>query len=97
MILIRQLKVEATCETPDLIPAVAKKLRISHTAIQQVHIIKRSIDARKKPLLFYIYAVAIAMDTNLEKKILKKFSKDSDISIYQPMIFQMCIRDRLCT
>lgn len=89
MILIRQLKVEATCETPDLIPAVAKKLRISHTAIQQVHIIKRSIDARKKPLLFYIYAVAIAMDTNLEKKILKKFSKDSDISIYQPMIFQM--------
>ena len=89
MILIRQLKVEATCETPDLIPAVAKKLRISHTAIQQVHIIKRSIDARKKPLLFYIYAVAIAMDTNLEKRILKKFSKDSDISIYQPMIFQM--------
>lgn len=90
MILIRQLKVAVSeQETEGIRQAVAKKIHITVASIYEIEILKRSIDARKKPDLFYIYTVAVRLDIHQEKKLLKKCAKDTDISLYQPMTFQM--------
>ena len=83
MILIRQLKVAVSeQETEGIRQAVAKKIHITVASIYEIEILKRSIDARKKPDLFYIYTVAVRLDIHQEKKLLKKCAKDTDISLY---------------
>ena len=90
MILIRQLKVAVSeQEIEGIRQAIAKKIHITAASIYEIEILKRSIDARKKPDLFYIYTVAVRLDIHQEKKLLKKCAKDTDISLYQPMTFQM--------
>ena len=48
----------------------AQMLRISNSKIRQLRIVRRSVDARKKPDIKIIYTVDVAVDGN-EKKILK--------------------------
>ena len=49
----------------------AKLLRISNSKIKQIHIVRRSIDARKKPVVRIIYTVDVTVSGN-EGKILKQ-------------------------
>lgn len=49
----------------------AKMLRISHSKIRKLTIVRRSIDARKKPDVKIIYTVDVAVEGS-EKKILKQ-------------------------
>ena len=48
----------------------AQLLRISNSKIRQLKIVRRSVDARKKPDIKIIYTIDVAVDGN-EKKILK--------------------------
>ena len=48
----------------------AQMLRISNSKIRQLRIVRRSVDARKKPDVKIIYTVDVAVDGN-EKKILR--------------------------
>jgi len=48
----------------------AQLLRVSNSKIRQLRIVRRSIDARKKPDIKVIYTVDVAVDGN-EKKILR--------------------------
>ena len=48
----------------------AQMLRISNSRIRQLRIVRRSVDARKKPDIKIIYTIDVAVDGN-EKKILK--------------------------
>lgn len=48
----------------------ARMLRISNSQIRQLRIIRRSVDARKKPDIKIIYTIDVAVDGN-EKKILR--------------------------
>ena len=48
----------------------AQLLRVSNSKIRQLKIVRRSVDARKKPDVKIIYTVDVAVDGN-EKKILK--------------------------
>jgi len=48
----------------------AQLLRISNSKIRQVKIVRRSVDARKKPDVKIVYTIDVAVDGN-EKKILK--------------------------
>ena len=48
----------------------AQMLRISNSKIRQLRIVRRSVDARKKPDIKIIYTIDVAVDGN-EKKILK--------------------------
>ena len=48
----------------------AQMLRISNSKIRQLRIVRRSVDARKKPDIKVIYTVDVAVDGN-EKKILR--------------------------
>ncbi len=49
----------------------AQILRISNSKIRQLRIVRRSVDARKKPDVKIIYTIDVAVDGN-EKKILKQ-------------------------
>lgn len=74
MIRVRQVKVNINNEN-ELLKKVASKLKVKESDIKLLKIRKRSIDARKKPELYYIYEVDVKVDN--EDKILKKnFSSD---------------------
>ena len=73
MIKIRQIKVSILNDTKEeLIKKVSKKLNIKDTDIKNIRINKKSIDARDKNNINYVYEVII--DVNNENKI--KISKD---------------------
>ncbi len=61
---------------------VAEILRIRESEIQQIKILKKSIDARKKPQIYYSYSVAF--ECSQEQKVLQKNRKDKNLSIYVP-------------
>lgn len=71
MIRIRQIKIEVSKDNDNmLVGAVAGKLRIEPGLISRVSIVKKSIDARNKNNIFYVYEVdAEVVD---EDKVLAK-------------------------
>lgn len=76
MIRIRQIKLPITSSSDILKVKIAKILKISVEDISKISIVKKSIDARKKDNLFYVYEVDVK--TSLENKILKN-NKGKDI------------------
>lgn len=75
MIRIRQLKIPVF-DKQDLDNYVCQKLNISSNQIKQIMIIKKSIDARKKPNLFYVYEINVEVENETE---LMRNNKDKDI------------------
>ena len=65
----------------------AQMLRISNSKVKQLRIVRRSVDARKKPNVRVIYTVDVAVDGN-EKRILKasgcKRASLAPVSYYKP-------------
>lgn len=77
MIRVRQIEVNVLKDTKEvLIEAIAKKLKINTSDIKKIKINKQSIDARKKPDIYFIYEVDISVLN--EEKILK-YNKSNDI------------------
>lgn len=72
MIRVRQVK-EAINED-NLIDKIASKLKIKPTDIISLKINKKSLDARKKESIYYVYEVDVEVVN--EKEILKKIKKD---------------------
>lgn len=70
MIRINQIKVFYNCKTDILYEKAAKALKIKPSDIQELRIVKRSTDARKKPVIWYVYVVDVKV--NNEAAILKK-------------------------
>jgi len=88
MIIIRDIKVklnnDITYQQESLLKKSASLMRIKPSGILELKILKRSIDARKKPELFYNYQVVIR--TNNEDSILKK-NKNNKIAKYKEVIY----------
>ena len=78
MLRIGQLKLEANHSDQELLQKIAKTLRISEKEIKKYFIKKKSIDARKKPLLQFVYTVDVEVAN--ETAVLKK-QKGSQVSI----------------
>lgn len=55
-----------------LVQKTAEILRIAPTAIKELFIRRRSIDARKKPQIFYIFSVDVVLPKGQEEQVLKK-------------------------
>lgn len=85
MIRIGQLKLNPDHTENDLHQAIAKILRISTNEIQALKIRKKSIDARKKPQIKYIYTVDVTVAN--EQKILKK-QKGNQVSIAKDTVYK---------
>jgi len=71
MIRIREISLQPEHTQEQLIYEAAKLLKISGSKIREIRLVKRSIDARKKPEVRVIYTIDVVVDGN-EEKILKK-------------------------
>lgn len=78
MIRINQIKLPLHHTEEQLIQKIAKELKISEAQIISWQIVKKSIDARKKPELMYVYAADV--ETEQEEKILKKVNNNNIMS-----------------
>ena len=69
---INQLKLHIEHSQADLVKAAAEFLRIKPSDIKDLRVFKRSVDARKKPVIFYVYTVDVEVDkgVRLSKKVL---------------------------
>lgn len=86
MIRLTQFKLPAD-HTPDAMKKkAAKMLKISPDAIRRVHIRKQSLDARKKPELFYSYTIDVEVNGS-EQSIVHK-AKSPDVSIAKEKKYQ---------
>ncbi len=71
MIRIRDISLPPEHNAHQLPYEAAQLLHISHSKIRQLRIVRRSVDARKKPDIRIIYTVDVAVEGN-EKRILKQ-------------------------
>ncbi len=71
MIRIRDINMAPAHSVSQLTFEAAKLLRVSNSVVRQVKIVKKSIDARKKPDVRVSYTIDVKVDGN-EEKILKK-------------------------
>ncbi|MFI3261150.1 MAG: NAD(P)/FAD-dependent oxidoreductase [bacterium] len=77
MIRIRQIKIDVdSTSISNLKKLVANKLDVNVDSIENIYINKRSLDARKKPKLYFIYEVDITI--NNEEYLLSK-NKSQDV------------------
>ena len=70
MIRIRDIALAPEHDPTQLIYEAAKLLRISPSKIRRLNLVRRSVDARKKPDVKIIYTVDVTVDGS-EQKILK--------------------------
>lgn len=86
MIKINQVKLPIRHTMDDLWKTVAKRLEIDSALFKEKVILKKSVDARKKPNLMFVYTVAVSL--NNSDSILERFNQDHDISYYEKPGFQ---------
>ena len=73
MIEIRGIKVSVENDKQELERQIAKRLR--RKDVPPYHILKRSIDARKKPNIYYVYQVGVELKE--EKKLVQKLNDNN--------------------
>ena len=80
MIRIRQVKISILEDNKDnLAKLIAKKIKVNSSDIKNYIIVKKSMDARYKPDLFYIYEVDVDVDN--ENEILRRNKNDNDVLV----------------
>ena len=85
MIRISQLKLPAGHSREDLEKKITKTLRIRKEALTSWTIVRRSLDARKKPDLFFVYTVDAAVAD--ERTVLKK-SRNGNVQKAPPPAYR---------
>lgn len=80
MIKLSNIKIPAAIGDTGLTPHIASLLGVSEQDIREITILKRSVDARRKSDVSYVYTVALATDS--EESILKK--SPDHASLYTP-------------
>ena len=87
MIRLRDIPMMPEHNAHQLLFEAAKMLHISNSKIRQIRIVRRSVDARKKPEVRYIYTIDVAVEGN-ENRILKqsgcKRASVAPVSYYKP-------------
>ena len=81
MIQINQFKANITSKEEELQAAFAKRYHLDLKQIKSFRILKKSIDARKKPDLFYVYSFVADLG-EYEPKFLNKNKKDNNVKPY---------------
>lgn len=85
MIRITQVKLPVDHTEEALKIKAAKLLKLAPGAIRAVHIRKQSLDARKKPELFYSYTLDV--ETDREKDVVHRV-KNPQIMLHEPSVYQ---------
>ena len=87
MIRIRDISLPAEHNVNQLPFEAAQLLKVSNSKIRNVKLVRRSVDARKKPEVRVIYTIDVAVDGNEEKIIRRSGCKRASvapISYYKP-------------
>ncbi len=87
MIQIDQKKISPGKES-ELLQIIAQDLRIKPEQIKDLTILKKSVDARKKPDVFYRYSILLSLDEPIEKKILRKNKTVKEAE--KPVSYEIC-------
>lgn len=89
MIRLTQVKLPAEHTPEDLKKKIARLLKLAPESICAIHIRKQSLDARKKPDLFYIYTIdaEISLSSLSEQNFVHK-AKNPNISIAKEKEYQ---------
>jgi uncharacterized FAD-dependent dehydrogenase len=77
MIRLQNIRMPLDYTERDLYHAAAKKLRISAESIQKLQVRRRSVDARKRGTVSFLFSLDV--QTPQESRLLQQFSKDNDI------------------
>ena len=81
MLRISQLKLPVTHTQEQLEKKLLKMLRMSRKDLGQYYIRKRSLDARKKPELYYVYSIDVEIKN--EERVLKSMKgKVQKVSVH---------------
>ena len=87
MIRIREISLPPEHSVAQLSYEAARLLRISNSKVRKIKLVKRSVDARKKPDIRIVYTIDVTVEGN-ENKILKqsgcKRASIAPISYYKP-------------
>lgn len=81
MIRVNQIKLPIEHKEEQLQQKILKTLKIKKEQLQYYKIVKKSIDARKKPELFYVYSVDVSVEN--ETAVLKKVDNNNIMSTKQ--------------
>lgn len=85
MLLIQQVKCPIGHSKEDLQKKIASVLRVPVNSVSRFSILRKSIDARKKPELCYSYSIVVEHPN--EKAILAH-NKNSNINLYKPVTYE---------
>ena len=84
MIKINQIKLPVTHSDEALKKKIIKMLKLNAKTGFTYRILKKSLDARKKPELFYTYSVAVEIeDTKNSEEAIVKRAASSSVLIYK--------------
>ncbi len=87
MIQVNEIKLPAySCSMEDIKAKLAKELSLPAQSITHIEILKKSLDARKKPDLYYIFSLAV--DITCKKEIYRKLLSKRNISEYHKVIYK---------
>ncbi|MDU2181484.1 MAG: hypothetical protein E7E36_04415 [Veillonella sp.] len=81
MIRIINLRVAVTVKS-DIKDIVEKKYPQLRGAIETIHVVRRAVDARKKPNIVFVYTLFV--EVHKEAQIMKKLGKQKDVSVFTP-------------
>ncbi|MGI6020139.1 MAG: NAD(P)/FAD-dependent oxidoreductase [Lachnospiraceae bacterium] len=86
MIKIDQIKVPISSEEPDFSGIISGILQVKKEDIEEFSIIRRSVDARKKPELFAVYSVSVSLKNKMREK---RLSGRKNVSLFEPVIYRL--------
>lgn len=92
MILVNQVKIKVGFKNNDLRKKLSSLLKVLPDDISNIQIIRRSLDARKKPDIFYV--LTVACDVKHEDSVLRK-STSNQVSKYDDKGYSFCISGEL--
>ena len=89
MIRINQIKLELTDDKDKLLNKISKQLKINPDRVKKVDIVKKSIDARHKPDIKYVYSVNVTVDdeNRIEKRLFNNNIFITNVSEYKVPVF----------
>lgn len=88
MITISQIKLSPSHGQEELKEAVRKTLRLQKDEAFAFDILRQSVDARRKPELFYVYTVCVSLaDEKRERQILKK-NRNRNVVQTHPVLYR---------
>lgn len=84
MIRIRDIILPPEHNPQQLIYEAAQALKVSASAVRQLRVVRRSVDARKKPDIRIVYTIDVGVDGNEEKLLRRSGCKRASLAKYTP-------------